>query len=59
MSEKPTSSSDAYELYLKGRFFWNKRTGPDLKTACDYFQQAIQADPNTPLLMPAWLKVTF
>ena len=46
MSEKPTSSSDAYELYLKGRFFWNKRTGPDLKTACDYFQQAIQADPQ-------------
>jgi TolB-like protein/Tfp pilus assembly protein PilF len=46
MSQKPTESSEAYELYLKGRFFWNKRTGPDLKTACDYFQQAIAADPK-------------
>ena len=41
MSNKPTENSEAYELYLKGRFFWNKRTGQDLKTACDYFQQAI------------------
>ena len=27
MSKKPTANSEAYELYLKGRFFWNKRTG--------------------------------
>ena len=33
MSKKPTENSEAYELYLKGRFFWNKRTGNDLKTA--------------------------
>ncbi|HEU0276180.1 MAG TPA: hypothetical protein VFQ83_16765, partial [Candidatus Udaeobacter sp.] len=46
MSQKPTKNPEAYELYLKGRFFWNKRTGPDLKTACDYFQQAIAADPK-------------
>jgi TolB-like protein/Tfp pilus assembly protein PilF len=46
MSQKPTENPEAYELYLKGRFFWNKRTGPDLKTACDYFQQAIAADPK-------------
>jgi TolB-like protein/Tfp pilus assembly protein PilF len=46
MSEKPTENPEAYELYLKGRFFWNKRTGPDLKTACDYFQQAIALDPQ-------------
>ena len=44
ISEKPTASSEAYELYLKGRFFWNKRTGADLKTACDYFEKAIAAD---------------
>jgi TolB-like protein/Tfp pilus assembly protein PilF len=46
MSNKPTENSEAYELYLKGRFFWNKRTGQNLKTACDYFQQAIAADPQ-------------
>ena len=33
MSNTPTENSEAYELYLKGRFFWNKRTGQDLKTA--------------------------
>ena len=46
MSNKPTENPEAYELYLKGRFFWNKRTGQDLKTACDYFQQAIAIDPH-------------
>src|SRR5205807_9594829 len=29
----PTANSEAYELYLKGRFFWNKRTGVDLRKA--------------------------
>jgi TolB-like protein/Tfp pilus assembly protein PilF len=46
MSKKPTANSAAYELYLKGRFFWNKRTGNDLKTAADYFQRAIDVDPS-------------
>jgi TolB-like protein/Tfp pilus assembly protein PilF len=46
ISKKPTENSAAYELYLKGRFFWNKRTGNDLKTAAQYFQQAIDADPS-------------
>jgi tetratricopeptide (TPR) repeat protein len=44
IAERPTENTQAYQLYLKGRFFWNKRTGPDLKTAADYFQQAISAD---------------
>jgi serine/threonine protein kinase/Tfp pilus assembly protein PilF len=43
---RPTENPQAYQLYLKGRFFWNKRTGADLKTAADYFQQAISADPG-------------
>ncbi len=38
---------EAYEAYLKGRYFsWNKRTGDGLKKAIDYFDQAIEKDPN-------------
>lgn len=37
---------EAYEAYLKGRYFWNKRTGEGLKKAIGYFNQAIGADPN-------------
>ena len=36
----------AYEAYLKGRFFWNKRTGDDLQKAAGYFNQAIERDAN-------------
>jgi TolB-like protein/tetratricopeptide (TPR) repeat protein len=46
ISKTPTANPQAYELYLKGRFFWNKRTGVDLKKAAEFFQQAILADPN-------------
>jgi TolB-like protein/Tfp pilus assembly protein PilF len=46
ISKKPTANPEAYELYLKGRFFWNKRTGADLRKAIDYFNQAIGKDPN-------------
>jgi len=36
----------AYEAYLKGRYFWNKRTGDDFEKAVEYFNQAIQRDPD-------------
>ncbi len=36
----------AYELYLKGRFFWGKRTRQGLQQGIRYFQQAIDLDPN-------------
>ncbi len=39
-------NQEAHEDYLKGRYFWNKRTGTDLKKAVDYFSQAIEKDPN-------------
>jgi TolB-like protein/DNA-binding winged helix-turn-helix (wHTH) protein len=37
---------ESYELYLKGLFFWNKRTSDGFERAIDYFQQAIAKDPN-------------
>jgi TolB-like protein/Tfp pilus assembly protein PilF len=37
---------EAYEAYLKGRYFWNKRTGDDLKKATAYFTRAIEIDAN-------------
>ena len=41
-----TVNPDAYEAYLKGRYFWNKRTADGMKKAIDYFNQAIEKDPN-------------
>ena len=46
ISKRPTENPEAHELYLKGRFFWNKRTGVDLRTAIDYFNQALGKDPG-------------
>ena len=37
---------EAYEAYLKGRYFWNKRTADGLERAVDYFNQAVARDPN-------------
>ena len=56
---RPTENPEAYQLYLKGRFFWNKRTAADLKKSINYFNQAIEKDPNYALahagLADAWL----
>ena len=41
-----TSNPEAYQHYLKGRFYWNKRTTENLKKAIQEFQQAAEADPN-------------
>jgi TolB-like protein/Tfp pilus assembly protein PilF len=46
IAARPTENTEAYQLYLKGRYFWNKRTGENLKKAADYFNQAIAADPK-------------
>lgn len=37
---------EVHELYLKGRYFWNKRDNAGLHKAVDYFQQAVTQDPN-------------
>jgi TolB-like protein/Flp pilus assembly protein TadD/predicted Ser/Thr protein kinase len=41
-----TADLRAYNLYLQGRFFWNKRTAEDMKKAVDYFSQAVEMDPK-------------
>ena len=41
-----THDPEAYQLYLKGLYHWNKRTAESLKTSVDYFNQAIEKDPN-------------
>jgi TolB-like protein/DNA-binding winged helix-turn-helix (wHTH) protein len=41
-----TESNEAYQLYLKGRFHWNKRTAEALKKSIEYFNQAIYKDPH-------------
>ena len=41
-----TANPEAYQLYLKGRFVWNKRTGESLKQAIEFYKQAIEKDPN-------------
>jgi TolB-like protein/Tfp pilus assembly protein PilF len=46
ITARPTDNSAAHDLYLKGRYFWFKRTADDLKKAGDYFQRAIDIDPN-------------
>ncbi len=41
-----TANAEAYQLYLKGKFYWNKRTGQSLKQAAAFYRQAIELDPN-------------
>ena len=41
-----TTNAEAYQFYLRGRYFWNKRTADGIRKAIDEFQQAIDRDPN-------------
>ncbi|MEO5857742.1 MAG: protein kinase [Pyrinomonadaceae bacterium] len=45
-SSSSTVSSEAYQSYIRGRFFWNKRTGDDLKLAIEEFERALQIEPD-------------
>src|SRR5213595_1147009 len=42
----PTKNTEAHELYLRGRFYWNKGLGPEFDKSRQYYQQAIELDPN-------------
>jgi DNA-binding winged helix-turn-helix (wHTH) protein/tetratricopeptide (TPR) repeat protein/TolB-like protein len=46
LAKRYTDNPEAYQVYLKGRFFWQKRTGDGAKKAVAYFEQAIRLDPN-------------
>ena len=45
-AKKPITNKEAYDLYLKGRLYWNLRTAPDLKKGIDLFKQAIAIDSS-------------
>jgi adenylate cyclase len=46
VTRQGTLNQEAYQLYVKGRYLWNKRTMADIKTAISYFNQAIDKDPG-------------
>jgi DNA-binding winged helix-turn-helix (wHTH) protein/TolB-like protein/tetratricopeptide (TPR) repeat protein len=46
MQKKPTSDPEAFQLYLRGRYFWDRRTKEDLVKALGYFNDAIHRDPR-------------
>ena len=46
VTKQGTQNTEAYQLYVKGRFYWNKRTNADIKTAISLFNQALEKDPG-------------
>jgi eukaryotic-like serine/threonine-protein kinase len=46
LAKKYTDNNEAYQLYLQGRFHWNKREMKELEKAVEFFKQAIEKDPN-------------
>ena len=53
INKKYTSSNDAYQLYLKGRFHWSRRTREDILKAIESYKKAIDLDPNFALAYAA------
>jgi hypothetical protein len=46
VTKQGTQNPEAYQLYVKGRYYWTKRTNANIKTAISYFNQAIDKDPG-------------
>jgi TolB-like protein/Tfp pilus assembly protein PilF len=46
LTQSRTINPESYQLYLKGRFFWNKRTEEGVRNGLEYFQKAIEKDPT-------------
>ena len=67
VTTKTTANSVSYQAYLKGRYYWNKRTNEALKKAISYFEQAVLQDASYSLtysglaLMPTfcWVRIAF
>lgn len=53
LKKQPTSDAEAYRLYLRGRYFWDRRTGEDLAKALEYYKEAIHRDPKFALAYAA------
>jgi len=46
LAKRDTENGEAYQLYLRGRYYWNKRTDEGVKKGLEYFQQAVDKDPG-------------
>ncbi len=46
LTKRYTQNTEAYQLYLKGRYYWNKRTADGFNSGITHFQQAIEKDPD-------------
>jgi hypothetical protein len=46
VTKQGTQNPEAYQLYVKGRYYWNKRTAADIQSSISYFKQAIDKDPS-------------
>src|SRR5947208_9982987 len=44
--KRDTTNAESYQFYLRGRYFWDKRTSDGIKQAIEHFQQSIERDPN-------------
>ncbi|MCH7765633.1 MAG: tetratricopeptide repeat protein [Acidobacteria bacterium] len=46
LSERGTENTEAYQFYLQGKYHWNRRTETDLRKGLEYFERAVELDPN-------------
>ncbi len=46
VEKRYTTNSEAYQLYLRGRYLWDRRSAPEIQKALEYFQQAAEKDPG-------------
>ena len=60
---RDSTNAEAYQFYLRGRYFWNKRTSDGIKQAIEHFRQSVERDPNFALgyvgLADCYIGLTF